>query len=287
LYKEVQQFFDHVRASTGFLVGSLIFGLICILALFAPFIAPYGPEQANPSDFLQAPSTTHWLGTDSYGMDILSRILWAARLDVLIALVATSVSLLVGAPLGVWAGYFDSTRGWQARGSQLLQRVMDVLQAFPAFVLAMALVAASGPSVQNVIIVITFINVPVFMRLTRSAALTVREKPYMEAARCVGNADARLVLLHLLPNATGPALINASVVMGFSVLLTAGLSFVGAGIRVPTAEWGSMISLGAQNMVTGEWWISVFPGLALGVTVLSLGLVGDALRAYLDPTRRV
>lgn len=275
-----------LKTNWSFLGGLIIIGGMTLLAIFAPWIAPYNPEFAIPADFLQSPSAKHWFGTDSYGMDIFSRVIWAPRLDLFIAVGATFTSLAIGIPLGVWAGYYGEDKTIQGWGSEFLLRGMDIIQAFPPFVLAMALAAVLGNNATNVIIVIAFINVPIFLRLTRSAVLSIKEKPYVEAAKAVGNPDRRILMRHILPNSLAPALINASVVMGFSILLTAGLSFIGAGIRVPKAEWGSMISIGASDMITGEWWTSVFPGLFLGVTVFGFALLGDGLRIYLDPTRR-
>lgn len=284
--KELKFFIYSLKTNRFFLLGLLIISTMTLLAIFAPIITPYHPEEAIPSDFLQAPNSKHWFGTDNFGMDIFSRVIWAPRVDLVIAVGATLISLIIGVPLGVWAGYYGNKRGTLGIASETLLRIMDVVQAFPPFVLAMALVAIAGQRTINVILVVAFINIPVFLRLTRSAVLSVQEKSYVEAAICVGNPDGRILRKHILPNSLAPALINASVVMGFSILLTAGLSFIGAGIRVPTAEWGSMISIGAPNMVTGEWWTSVFPGVFLGVTVLGFALLGDGLRIYLDPTRR-
>ncbi len=287
LRRELRYLVYTLRTNLSFLLGlSIVVGMALVAAL-APIIAPYPPEFAIPADFLQPPSARHLLGTDNYGMDIFSRVVWAPRLDLVIAVSATIVSLAIGIPLGVWAGYYSNRKGPPGWMSEVLLRFMDIIQAFPPFVFALGLVAAAGHKVSNVVIVIAFINIPVFLRLTRSAVLSVREKAYVEAAICVGNPDGRILFKHILPNALGPALINSSVIMGFSILLTSGLSFVGAGIRVPTAEWGSMISIGAPNMITGEWWTSVFPGVFLGVTVLGFALLADGLRTYLDPTRRL
>ncbi len=286
ILREFRFFVYSLKTNRFFLLGLIIIAAMFLLAIMAPVIAPYHPEYAIPSDFLQPPGPKHWFGTDNYGMDIFSRVVWAPRIDLVIAVTATLASLAIGIPLGVWAGYYGSKRGIMGAGSEILLRIMDIVQAFPPFVLAMALVAIAGQKTINVILVIAFINVPVFLRLTRSAVLSVKEKSYVEAAICVGNPDSRILFKHILPNSLAPSLINASVVMGFSILLTAGLSFIGAGIRIPTAEWGAMISIGAPNMITGEWWTSIFPGIFLGTTVLGFALLGDGLRTYLDPTRR-
>jgi peptide/nickel transport system permease protein len=235
---------------------------------------------------LLPPSSAHFFGTDSTGLDIFSRTIAAPRVDVLIGVTATVLALTSGVAAGVWAGYFSGAGGFAGKVSELVMRLMDILQSFPVFILALALAAAAGPSVTNVIAVIAFLNFPVFLRLTRSAVLSTRERPYIEAAHCAGNSELRLMFRHVLPNSLGPSLIAASVSVGQAILITAGLSFVGAGVRVPTPEWGSMISIGAPNMITGQWWPALFPGIALGLTVLGFALVGDGLRYYLDPTRR-
>jgi peptide/nickel transport system permease protein len=160
------------------------------------------------------------------------------------------------------------------------------VQSFPVFVLAMALVAVTGQKMSNVILVVAFLNAPIYMRLMRSGVLSARESTYVEAARCVGNSDSRIVFRHILPNVINPSITQASVNIGWAILLTSGLSFIGAGVPVPKAEWGAMIAVGAPTVITGEWWSSLFPGLAIAITVLGFALVGDGLRAYFDPTTR-
>jgi peptide/nickel transport system permease protein len=186
----------------------------------------------------------------------------------------------VGIVAGLLVGYY---RGW---ASELVMRTADLLQAFPPFVLAMALVAIAGPQMRNVILVIGFLNAPVFLRLVRSEVLTFRERPVMEAARCVGNRDYRLLRYYLAPNTLEAALVQASVNVGWAIMLTAGLSFIGAGIPVPTPEWGSMVSIGAPMMITGEWWAAFFPGMAIAMCVLSFAAVGEAIRILVNPERR-
>jgi peptide/nickel transport system permease protein len=192
----------------------------------------------------------------------------------------TILSMSVGVIAGLLVGYY---RGWI---TELVMRTADLLQAFPPFVLAMALVAVAGPKLQNVILVIGFLNAPVFLRLVRSEVLTFRERPVMEAARCVGNRDYRMLRYYLAPNTLEAALVQASVNVGWAIMLTAGLSFVGAGIPVPTPEWGSMVSIGAPMMITGEWWAAFFPGMAIAMCVLSFAAVGEAVRILVNPERR-
>jgi peptide/nickel transport system permease protein len=275
-----------LRQHKLFALGYFLVAAIVILALAAPLVAPFDPEEANASITLASPSGSHWLGTDISGMDIFSRIIYSARIDLVIAVLGTFFSILIGGPLGLIAGYFSGARGLWGWISEIMMRVADVLQAFPVFVLAIALVAALGQSARNVILAIAFVNAPIYLRLLRTQALSLRERRFVDAARVAGNGELRIVFRHILPNAVAPAIIQASVNMGWSVLLTAGLSFVGAGVRVPTPEWGSMIAVGAQNMITGQWWPAVFPGIAIALTVLGFALIGDSLELMLDPVRR-
>src|SRR5262249_34237185 len=206
--------------------------------------ATHNPREANPADFLQPPNREHWFGTDARGLDIYSRVLYAPRIDMVIAVAGVFLAVAIGCPLGVFVGYYP-----RSLVSSLIMRAMDFVQSLPVFIMAMSLVAALGQDITNVIYVLMLFNIPVFVRLMRSEALSLREIEYIEAARCVGNSNRRIVFRHLLPNSLAPALIQLSVSIGAAVLLTAGLSFIGAGVRVPTPEWGLMIASGAQNMI--------------------------------------
>lgn len=267
-------------------IGLTIVGLWVLIALLAPVIAPYSPTEPHPHELLQPPSLRHFLGTDLDGIDIFSRILWAPRIDLGIALASTSVAVLLGIPIGAFTGYFGGRGGVLGVVAYLVMRVVDVSLAFPIFVFALALVAALGPQVINIILAMSFVNTPVLIWLTRAQVLGVREKAFVEAARCSGNSELRIAFRHVLPNSLAAPLTQLSIVLGFSILLTAGLSFVGAGIRVPTPEWGLMVAEGSNTMITGQWWTALFPGLALGTAVFGFGLVGDGLRLYLDPRQR-
>lgn len=277
----IRYFIFYLRKNRGALVGFLIIGVMLLLALFAPVLATYDPITANPKDFLQPPNHHHWFGTDATGLDIYSRVLYAPRIDMVIAVAGVLFAVFIGCSLGVLVGFYP-----HGVFNAVVMRIMDFLQSLPVFIMAMALVASLGQDITNVIYVLTLFNIPVFVRLMRSEALSLREIEYIEAARCVGNPDRRIVFRHLLPNALAPALIQLSVSIGAAILLTAGLSFIGAGVRVPTPEWGLMIAQGAQNMITGQWWIAFFPGVAMSIAVLGFALVGDALRDVLDPARR-
>jgi len=253
---------------------------IVALALAAPLVAPYDPDATSAEDALRAPDWRHWLGTDIYGRDQLSRIVWAARVDLLVALTATALALTTGAVLGALAGY----RGGLV--DQVVMRVVDTIMAFPAFILAMGITAAAGNATANVVLAIAITHVPIYTRLIRSEMLRVREMEYAEAARTVGNRQRRIIFYHLLPNCFPPVIVQATLAMGFAILTVAALSFIGLGIQPPQSEWGAMTAEGAGYIVSGEWWIFLFPGLAIMATVLAFNLVGDALRDLLDPRMR-
>ena len=255
-------------------------GLIAAVALaaaLAPVIMPYDPDAPDAERALQPPSARHWLGTDLYGRDQLTRVVYAGRVDLLVALSATAIALSLGAVVGAISGYRG---GWI---DQVLMRVIDTVQAFPSFILAMGIAAALGNSVTNIVIAIAVTHVPIYGRLVRGEMLRIREMEYAEAARTVGNRQRRIIFHHLLPNCIPPVVVQATLAMGFAILTVAALSYIGLGIRPPTSEWGAMTAEGAGYIVSGEWWIFLFPGLAIMATVLSFNLVGDALRDVLDP----
>ena len=259
------------------LAALVALALVALAAVAAPLVMPHDPDAPDAERVLQAPSRRHWLGTDLYGRDQLTRIVYAGRVDLLVALGATAAALSLGAVLGAIAGYRG---GWI---DQLVMRSIDAIQAFPSFILAMGIAAALGNSVTNVVVAIAITHVPIYGRLIRGEMLRVREMEYAEAARTVGNRRRRIIFSHLLPNCFPPVIVQATLAMGFAILTVAALSFIGLGIRPPTSEWGAMTAEGAGYIVSGEWWIFLFPGLAIMAVVLSFNLVGDALRDLLDP----
>ena len=266
------------------ILGAFLF--ILVLAVFGPMLAPFPTMLADPMQRLAAPGAKHLFGTDENGIDVLSRLLAAPRTDVTIALVATALSVAIGATLGVFAGYFEGgTRRWLHWGSEVGLRFLDILQAFPVFILAMVLVAIRGTGPMNVLFAVAFVNFPVFLRLVRSEVLSLRERPFAEAALAIGNSDLGLCFRHLLPNAWPVVLVQVSVTVGFAILLTAGLSFVGAGVSPPTPELGSMIASGAKFMILGQWWVVMFPGLMLGFIVFTFAMMGEILGRLLEPGR--
>lgn len=266
------------------LFGLVAVAILLILAVIGPLITPYPTETANPAIRLEPPNLAHWFGTDENGIDILSRIIAAPRVDVSVAFIAISFALVVGTTLGVFAGFFEgSKRRAAALLGETILRLLDVIQAFPVFILALVLVAVRGASTENIILAVGFVNMPVFLRIARAELLTLRRRPYAEAAQSIGARDRSIAFRHLLPNAFPPLIAQISATMGFAILLTAGLSFVGAGVSPPTPELGSMISTGSQSMIIGQWWPSLFPGIALGVIVFSFAEAGEALAHLLEP----
>ena len=254
--------------------------LLVVIAVLAPRITPFDPNEPDANAILQPPGWTHLLGTDEYGRDEFSRIIIASRVDLLVPFASTLLALLIGSLIGSLSGFRG---GWV---DQIVMRAVDALMAFPAFVLAMGLTAAIGSSLTNLIWVITVTQVPVYLRQLRAEMLRERETEYAQAAHTVGNPTWRIVFIHLLPNCFPPLVVQATLAMGFAVLTLAALSYIGLGIQPPDSEWGEMTSAGASLMVTGQWWLSLFPGIAILVTVLVFNLAGDGLRDVLDPRMR-
>ncbi|WP_285295755.1 ABC transporter permease [Aureimonas altamirensis] len=261
------------------IVGLSLLLLQIVAIIFAPALSPYDPVQADPLASLLPPSAEHWFGTDINGMDVLSRIIYATRINLLISVSSVLLAFVVGVPLGLFIGYY---RGFP---SNLAMRLFDFVQAFPIFVLGMALVSVMGQEIWNVAIVLAILFIPIFARLIRAEVLSLRERPFVAAARCSGATDLDIMFRHLLPNALMPAMVQVSISIGMAILLTAGLSFIGAGVRMPVPEWGLMVSSGAQQMILGVWWVSLFPGLAIVIAVLCFALLGDVVRDLLDPTK--
>jgi peptide/nickel transport system permease protein len=257
-----------------------LFALFVLLAIIGPSIVPYDPLASDTSAALQPPTTAHWFGTDALGRDILSRTIVATRLDLGIAVSAVVLSFGIGIALGLAAGFFG---GWWDR---VVTRVSDTIMAFPLFVLAMGIVAAMGNTIGNIVLATAIINLPFYIRVARAETNVRRNAGFVEAARLSGNTDARILAVHLFPNILPPAMVQVSLNMGWAILNAAGLSFIGLGVRPPTPEWGILVAEGAQFIVSGEWWVSFFPGAVLMLAVFAFNLLGDALRDIFDPRRR-
>jgi len=268
-----------LRKSPLAVLGFVITGVLIVLAIFAPFLAPYSPTKMRLSERLSPPSSSHIFGTDDVGRDILSRVIYGSRISLRICTVVVGLTIGIGTILGVAAGYLG---GWV---DELIMRISDVFLAFPALILAMAIAAALGPSLDNVILAMVVIWWPRYARVARGQVLVLREIDYMVAAKAIGISGRRTFTHHILPNCISPILIQATLDLGEVLLTAATLSFIGFGAQPPTPEWGAMISLG-RNYLRDNWWYATFPGLAILVTVMGFNLLGDAARDVLDPRLR-
>ncbi|MFG1302308.1 ABC transporter permease [Xanthobacter sp. V3C-3] len=263
---------------TGIAFGMFVVLVVCSLA--GPFIVPYDPLASDTVAALQPPSAAHWFGTDNLGRDIFSRVIVATRLDMAIAVFSVALVFAAGGIAGIASGFFG---GWTDR---IIGRISDTIMAFPLFVLAMGIVAALGNTVTNIVIATAIINFPLYVRVAKSEAAIRRNAGYVQAARLTGNSDWRILLTTILPNIMPIMMVQMSLTMGYAILNAAGLSFIGLGVRPPTPEWGIMVAEGAAYIVSGEWWIALFPGLALMFAVFCFNLLGDGLRDIVDPQRR-
>jgi len=263
---------------TGFAFA--MFLLITFAALFGPYIVPHDPLASDTAATLQPPSIKHWFGTDQLGRDIFSRVVVATRLDFAIAISSVILVFAMGGLAGIASGFFG---GWTDR---IVGRISDTIMAFPLFVLAMGIVAALGNTVTNIVLATAVINFPLYVRVARAEANVRREAGFVQAARLSGNGEFRVLLMHILPNIMPIMMVQVSLTMGYAILNAAGLSFIGLGVRPPTPEWGIMVAEGSGNIISGEWWIALFPGLALMLAVFCFNLLGDGLRDLVDPQRR-
>ena len=268
------------RWNSSLVLGGAIILIMVLAAVFAPYVTPYDPIRLDIRSRFQPPSATHWFGTDQYGRDVFTRVLYGARYDLLIAVLAVALAAGVGTPLGLLAGYF---RGWT---DTLIMRVMDLLLAFPNILLAMTLAAVLGPSLNNAILAVAIVGIAGYARIAYASTLSAKSEVYVEAARALGAAHHRLMLRAILPAILAPIVIRGTLGMGFTILLAAGLGFIGLGAQPPTPEWGAMINEGRNQVILGRWWTSVFPGLAIVLLVTGFNLLGDGLRDALDPRTR-
>lgn len=257
-----------IRLPSLWILAALIFA-----AAAAPLIAPYEATEIDISLQLHPPSAEHWFGTDSYGMDVFSRVLYGARIDLLLALAASALAAAVGVPLGALAGYAGGAV------DAALQRAAEVIQALPVILLALAILAALGVTLTNVTLVIALVNVPVYFRVVRSVVLPWRNAEFVEAARLAGNGALAIAVRHLLPNVGGPVVAQFTVNFAWAIQVIAGLSFLGLAVDVPEPEWGFMVQQGAEYVTTGQWWVAFFPGVAIFAAVLLLNRIGAGLRA--------
>ncbi|HBY98231.1 MAG TPA: hypothetical protein DEP84_30515 [Chloroflexi bacterium] len=261
------------------LLGVIVVALALVAAVAAPVAAPYDPVQTDFNAVLKSPSTTHWLGTDDLGRDVLSRVLAGAAASLQASLLAVGLAVLIGVPLGLVSGYLG---GWF---DQVAMRAVDALLAFPALVLALGITAALGPSLLNAGIAIGVATMPRFARLVRGMTLSLRTREFVDAARAIGARAPRILFRHILPNAAAPITVQASLSIGFAIIAEASLSFLGLGVQPPTPSWGSMLKVGYAYMDLAPW-IAIAPGVAIVLTVLGFMLLADAVNQVLDPGRK-
>lgn len=256
------------------LIGGFFF-----LTIFGGVLAPHDPLSPEAAIRFQPPSSEHWFGTDDLGRDVLSRVMAGARISLGIATIIISIAVVIGVIVGALAGYIGGLF------DEITMRVTDIFLAFPWLILAMAIAAALGPNLQNTVIALTVVYWPWYARLVRGQVMSIKERDYVEAGRAIGVRPTRLLTRHIFPNATAPVIIQLTIDVGYAVLATASLSFIGLGAQPPSPEWGTMIS-DARTYFRDSWWFITFPGIALSLTVIGFNLLGDGLRDYFDPRTR-
>ena len=260
------------------MVSVVLLAILIIAVLLAP-LSPYDPYKLDASQKLQGISSSHWFGTDEFGRDIFSRIVYGARISLLVGFVSVGIAVVVGGTLGAIAGFYGK------RVDNVIMRLMDILLSIPQTLLAIAIVAALGTGLVNLMIAVGVSSVPTYARIVRASVLTIREEEYIEAAKASGTKNSKIIMKHILPNCVAPVIVQVTLGMAGAILTAAGMSFIGLGIQPPNAEWGNMLSAG-RDYIRGYSYMTLFPGLAIVITVLSLNLLGDGLRDALDPKLR-
>ncbi|MEA2586372.1 MAG: peptide/nickel transport system permease protein [Thermomicrobiales bacterium] len=270
-----------IRRNPTAMAGFVLVGILVFCAVFAPWIAPYDPKAIDMEAIFQnGPNRSHPFGTDAFGRDVLSIVIWGARLDLLIALSAVAVSLTIGTLIGAFSSYVGGYT------DEVAMRLMDILQAFPRFIFAMGIAYAIGPGIGTVVIATAVLNIPGYARLMRSVLLSAKQSQYAMAARSIGAKHRIILLRHLVPNCLAPIFVMSTLQFGWAILEAAGLSFIGLGVQPSEAEWGALIKIGFGEYLQGHWWVYTFPGLAIAIAVLGFNLIGDGLQDILDPRRR-
>jgi len=278
--KFINHFISILKENPITFLAFLMLFFFMITAILGPYLVPYDPLETNAKIALQPPSIEHLFGTDNLGRDVFSRVIVATRLDLTISVLAVLISFIIGSFLGTLAGYWG---GWL---DIFLSRILDTIMAFPLFVLAMGIVAALGNTIENIIYATAIINIPFYARLVRAEVNIRREASFVHAAKMAGNSEFKILAIHIFPNTLPPMMVQVSLNLGWAILNAAGLSFIGLGVRPPTPEWGIMVAEGANFIISGEWWLALFPGLWLMLAVLTFNLLGDGLRDIFDPRKR-
>ena len=279
--KFINHFISILKENPITFFAFLMLFFFMITAILGPYLVPYDPLETNAKLALQPQYIEHLFGTDNLGRDVFSRVIVATRLDLTISVLAVLMSFIIGSFLGTLAGYWG---GWL---DVFLSRILDTIMAFPLFVLAMGIVAALGNTIENIIYATAIINIPFYARLVRAEVNIRREASFVHAAKMAGNSEFKILAIHIFPNTLPPMMVQVSLNLGWAILNAAGLSFIGLGVRPPTPEWGIMVAEGANFIISGEWWLALFPGLWLMLAVLTFNLLGDGLRDIFDPRKRV
>jgi peptide/nickel transport system permease protein len=276
----VRGFFNRLRKTRFTVASMVIIGLVILAALFAPVISPYDPAKQQFADALEGPSAKHFFGADNLGRDVFARVVYGSRVSLQVGLIAVTIALVIGTALGLVAGYNGN-----GKLDTIIMRCMDALLAFPTLVLALAITAALGPSLRNVMIAVGVIGIPGYARLVRGQVLSVSKREYIESARVVGAGTGRILWRHVLPNVTAPIIVQASLGIAFAILAEASLSFLGLGVQPPTPSWGGMLAVG-KDWLDRAAWMAIAPGSAIFITVLAFNFLGDGIRDALDPRLR-
>ncbi|MFW5981238.1 MAG: ABC transporter permease [bacterium] len=268
-----------LKTNKSAMFGLTIVIILIITAIFAPLIAPYNPVKPNIVDRMQGPSFTYWLGTDNFGRDIFSRLVYGSRISLYVGFIAVGIGAVFGGIIGATGGYFGG------KIDNVIMRLMDIMLAIPRIILAIAIVAVLGTNITNVMVAVGISIVPRYARVVRGTVLSYREEEFVEAAKAIGASDARIIFENILPNSMAPIIVQSTLGIAKAILDAATLSFLGLGVQPPTPEWGTMLSQGRQFMRTAPH-LTIFPGLAIVIVVISLNLFGDGLRDSLDPKMR-
>ena len=278
-FTKLKDMWTRLRRNKLAVIGLIIIALIIIMAIFADFIAPYSYDEQDLMNCFQLPSAAHFFGTDEFGRDIFSRVVFGARISLLIGFVAVAIAMVIGVLLGAFSGYYGD------KVDNIIMRLMDILLSIPQIILAIAIVAVLGNGLFNLMLAVGISSIPHYARIVRASVLSVKDQEFIEAARAAGSSDLRIIFKHIIPNCLAPIIVQATLGVALAILTAAGLSFVGLGISPPTPEWGSMLS-SARSYIRDYPYMAMFPGLAIMVTIFALNVLGDGLRDALDPKQK-
>ncbi|EKB56750.1 nickel transporter permease [Falseniella ignava] len=275
-FRGLRDIWTRMKRNRLAMVGLVIIIILVITAIFADYIAPYGYAEQNLANQYQTPNAEHWFGTDELGRDIFSRVVYGSRVSLRVGFISVSISMTIGVAIGAITGYYGG------KIDNILMRFIDIVQALPDILLAIAIMAALGPGLTNLMVAVGIAAIPGYARLVRSSVLSLRDQEFVEAARANGSSDARIILKHIIPNCMAPIIVQATLGVAYAIINAAGLSFIGLGLEPPTPEWGAMLS-GGRAYIRDYPHMTLFPGLAIVLTILALNLLGDGLRDALDP----